>query len=128
MTETERRHFSRIDFNTPVKLNCNQQTWTCTLVDISLKGALVKFQVIPDLSSNELFELIVPLSEGNNGVSIRMEVTLAHIKPPNAGFLCKNIDIESIAHLRRLMELNLGDMDLVNREIADLGKKFEPGA
>jgi hypothetical protein len=56
-----------------------------------------------------------------------MEVTLAHIKPPNAGFLCKNIDIESIAHLRRLMELNLGDMDLVNREIADLGKKFEPG-
>jgi hypothetical protein len=37
------------------------------------------------------------------------------------GLHCRHIDIESLAHLRRLIELNLGDPALLERELAALG-------
>jgi hypothetical protein len=33
---------------------------------------------------------------------------------------CTEIDLDSITHLRRLLELNLGDPDLIERELSDL--------
>jgi len=34
---------------------------------------------------------------------------------------CLSIDLDSITHLRRLLELNLGDPQLVERELLQLG-------
>jgi hypothetical protein len=39
------------------------------------------------------------------------------------GFVCRHIDLESISHLRRLVELNLGDESLLERELAALGEE-----
>ncbi|MFQ5561176.1 MAG: PilZ domain-containing protein [Nitrospinota bacterium] len=117
----ERRNFSRIDFDTPARLFLDKHRYDCILVDISLKGALLSFEEMPDFKEEEILDLEVDLSSGEQGVTIKMNVSLAHVRELRAGFYCKNIDIESISHLRRLMELNLGDIELVNREIADLG-------
>ena len=38
------------------------------------------------------------------------------------GFVCRHIDVDSISHLRRLVELNLGDEALLERELAALGE------
>ncbi len=35
-------------------------------------------------------------------------------------FRCEHIDIDSITHLKRLIELNLGDEALLHRELAHL--------
>jgi hypothetical protein len=38
----------------------------------------------------------------------------------HAGVLCRSIDLESITHLRRLIEVNLGDPAASDRELKAL--------
>jgi hypothetical protein len=49
-----------------------------------------------------------------------MQGELVHREGHQVGLRCREIDIESIAHLRRLVELNLGDEDLLERELSAL--------
>jgi hypothetical protein len=51
-----------------------------------------------------------------------MKAVVAHIEKGSAGFRCDKIEAESAVHLRRLVELNLGDEELLHRELAALGK------
>ena len=50
-----------------------------------------------------------------------MQGTITHIEETHMGIRCDQIDMESISHLRRLAELNLGDAQLVERELEALG-------
>jgi hypothetical protein len=45
---------------------------------------------------------------------------LAHVEAGHAGVLCRSIDLESITHLRRLIEVNLGDPAASERELKAL--------
>jgi hypothetical protein len=36
------------------------------------------------------------------------------------GLQTEHIDLDSISHLRRLIELNVGDADILNRELGEL--------
>jgi hypothetical protein len=49
-----------------------------------------------------------------------MSVELVHKEKGRLGFKCKHIDIDSITHLRRLVELNLGNADMLERELSAL--------
>jgi hypothetical protein len=49
-----------------------------------------------------------------------MQVKLTHEDPGQLGFVCQYIDLDSISHLRRLIELNLGDQEELDRELAAL--------
>ncbi len=53
--------------------------------------------------------------------AITMSVNWRHNNKGQVGFECVHIDIDSISHLRRLVELNLGDDTLLERELAALG-------
>ena len=46
-----------------------------------------------------------------------MQTAVAHIDANSVGFICEHIDLDSISHLKRLVELNLGDEDLLHREL-----------
>lgn len=117
----ERRHFSRIPFDAPVTLRApgGGRRWESQLLDISLKGALVKHPADWDCTIGDAVSLEVPLGVG--AASIHMDVVVAHVEPQRLGLRCAHIDIDSIAHLRRLVELNLGDPELLNREFSSLG-------
>ena len=52
-----------------------------------------------------------------------MEVVLTRTLQDHLGFVCRHIDLDSISHLRRLVELNLGDESLLERELAALGQE-----
>jgi hypothetical protein len=54
----------------------------------------------------------------NVGTSIRMEVTIVHHMANYYGLVCREIDLDSVTHLRRLVELNLGDEAMAEREFA----------
>lgn len=116
---SERRHFTRILFNAPVRIITNNKVWDGTLVDLSLKGALVRRPAGWSARDGERMQLEVPLDA--QSVVIRMEIDQAHQESDRVGFMCKHIDIDSITHLRRLMELNMGDVELLNRELSGLG-------
>lgn len=118
--ETNRRQFSRIQFNTPGRLFFPGGECSVEVLDLSLKGALVQAEVPLDLREGQRCTLRVAL--GANGEGIRMEAQVAHRQGQEAGLRCVEIDLDSITHLRRLVELNLGDESLLNRELEYLSR------
>ena len=49
-----------------------------------------------------------------------MEARVVHVEGRYAGLRCLAIDLDSVTHLRRLVELNLGDPALLERELSAL--------
>lgn len=114
----DKRKFSRIPFDTNIHLVSAEGSWNCPLLDISLKGLLVTTPAGWKAKTGDHY-LAEMLTE-NSDATIRMEVSVMHIEGNHTGFRCEHIDLDSISHLRRLVELNLGDSDILERELSEL--------
>ena len=117
MTEN-RRQFSRIQFQTEARLSLPQGESSVEVLDLSLKGALVRSEQTPDNAVGSSGTLLVRLDEMET--IIHMEITVTHQNGNDFGLSCHEIDLDSITHLRRLVELNLGDEALLERELSKL--------
>lgn len=115
---TDQRRFSRVTFEADSSLHLGGSTLAAHLLDISLKGALVTLGDghAPPLGAPATLELRLT---GSN-VVIRMQVTVAHLDESRVGLRCESIDLDSISHLRRLIELNSGDPQSIERELSAL--------
>ena len=120
-TTDDKRKFSRIPFDTNVHLVSAEGSWDCQLLDISLKGLLVTTPAGWRSKAGDHY--LVEMLTDNQEATIRMEVSVMHTEDNHAGFRCEHIDLDSIAHLRRLMELNLGDPDILDRELSELSHR-----
>lgn len=114
----DKRHFSRIPFVTDVHLVSAEGSWNVKLIDISLKGVLTTIPGGRHIKVGDHY-LIEMLTE-SDAASIRMEVSVVHVGDQHMGCRCEHIDLDSISHLRRLVELNLGDSEILDREISEL--------
>lgn len=119
----ERRKFSRILFDANAYLDQAESTWRTTILDLSLNGALVE---IPETFSdtqngNITLEFVLPDSD----IQLVMNTKIVHKTSKHLGLRCLHIDVESISHLRRIIELNLGDAELLNRELEMLTQPEE---
>jgi hypothetical protein len=116
----ERRRFSRIPFDATAHLNSHKGELhlNCHVIDISLVGVLITTPEgwLGDISDQYTIDLL--LDDGQ--LVIKMDTEVAHIADNTIGFQCKHIDLDSISHLIRLVELNLGDEALLHRELAAL--------
>lgn len=115
---SEKRQFHRISFDAPCELHALERVWITEVLDISLKGVLVKRPKGWDVPLSQPCEVIIHLDEGQAGIV--MAVELKHIEAHRLGFKCEYIDLDSATHLKRLVELNLGDQVLLEREFAHL--------
>lgn len=115
---TNRRQFSRIAFHAPAELVTGHSQSDVVVLDLSLKGALVRLPVGHTLAMGENCSLRVRLGELD--ASIRMQGTIAHVEGLYIGLACRNLDLDSATHLRRLVELNLGEPALLERELGAL--------
>ncbi len=113
----ERRRFSRVLFDAHVELAQGDFHWRASLLDISLKGLLLQ-QKLPD-NINHLEPILVKVLLTDQA-TIAMSVMVAHQHHNQLGLSCESIDIDSISHLRRLIELNLGDASAADRELFEL--------
>jgi len=113
-----RRRFHRILFDTAASVKATNKTYQCNIIDISLKGALISQPAHWDEAPGDEVVLEIKLSE--DGTQITMQGEVAHVEPGQIGIRCNQIDIDSISHLRRLAELNVGDAELIERELAAL--------
>ena len=114
----ERRHYSRIAFHAPARLVLADGNIDVVVLDISLKGALIDLPANESVVLDATGTLHVILTEMDDQISMSIRVT--HSKGHHAGLLCHAIDIDSVTHLRRLVELNLGDPELLERELSAL--------
>ena len=113
----ERRQFWRATFRSPVELADAGGSSAGDLIDISLKGALVKVSNLWRGAVGDPCHLRLRLAEG---AVIAMRATVAHVEGRRIGLRCESIDVDSITHLRRLVSLNAGDQNLLDRELAAL--------
>ncbi|ACA87799.1 PilZ domain-containing protein [Shewanella woodyi] len=112
----ERRQFSRILFNTTANLNQGENMWATKIHDLSLNGALIDKPM--DFEPKE-GTITLGFSLPDSDIELRMEATLVYSTERLLGLKCFHIDVDSISHLRRMLELNLGDASLLNRELAN---------
>lgn len=144
-----RRSFSRIEFQSGARLLTAAGALPVTVLDLSLKGALLGWQgALPALGDACALCLDLDAGAGTGAASapapaaapagtiaagedddqpcIRMLAEVVHIEPASAlapacvGLRCSSLDLDSATHLRRLVELNLGDPALLERELATL--------
>jgi hypothetical protein len=114
----EKRRFTRIPFNATAHVVSANGSWYSKLIDVSLKGALITCPQDWEAELGEHFLLEVILD--NSDVVISMEASVAHIDEEKVGFDCINIGLDSISHLRRLIDFNLGSEELLERELHSL--------
>ena len=114
----ERRHFIRVSFDAPAQLATADQTLSVHVLDLSLKGALVAVAPGTLLHAGALCHLTIPLTSTSDHIAMSAEV--AHVEGHFAGLLCRGIDLDSVTHLRRLIELQLGAPALLERDLAEL--------
>jgi hypothetical protein len=118
---SERRKFSRVLFNAHVELAQHEFHWRASLLDISLKGILIQQPLPEHIDPEQPILVKVILSDC---ASIAMTVHVAHEHLNQTGLRCVSIDIDSVTHLRRLIELNLGDTAAAERELSELASDY----
>lgn len=118
-----RRQFTRILFSIKATLyieeQLEEQAFPVSIHDISLNGALVTNPANTSLQG-KLGRLTFSL--GDTDALVEMHIGVIHQEADTVGLQCNAIDIDSVTHLRRLVELNLGDQSQLEKELSQLSK------
>lgn len=120
----ERRQFVRVSFDAPAQLATPQGTFSVHVLDLSLKGALITAPASVQLQRGMQCQLTLALTETGSHIAMSTEIT--HVEGLHTGLLCRGIDLDSVTHLRRLIELQLGDPALLERDLAELMAAVSP--
>jgi len=113
-----RRQFTRILFSIKATLTVDEHSYPVSIHDISLNGALVTTPQAEKKLKGQLGTLKFTLDDNESDVI--MHIAIVHQEPEETGLQCNAIDIDSITHLRRLIELNLGNEEQLNKELSQL--------
>lgn len=118
-----RRQFTRILFSIKAEVVIEDITYPVSILDISLNGVLVTAIESEKTLKGKLGVLYILLSDNTSEVT--MDIAVIHEEAQETGLQCNAIDIDSVTHLRRLIELNLGDSDQLNKELDQLSHIIE---
>lgn len=114
----QRRKHYRLQAPRQCELIYENQRYPTRLLDLSLRGALVEAPPGLKPGVGHAYRLEIPLEDSEG--KIAMEVAPVHEENGRMGLTCFSIDVESMTHLRRLLELNLGDPGLIEQELRRL--------
>ena len=121
---TERRRFSRIIYQVPALIEQNDLAMQAMIQDLSLHGLLLKVEDAKPLDS--LLPVEVGFSFIQSEQTIQLSAGIVSIAGNEIRLKISNIDIENISQLKRFIELNVGNNEILNRELehlSDLGEE-----
>ena len=113
-----RRQFTRILFSIKAEIEIEKNIYHVSIHDISLNGALITVIESEQSLKGKQGTLHFLLSDDESEVN--MNITVVHEKANETGLQCNAID--SVTHLRRLVELNLGNNEQLNKELSQLSR------
>ncbi|MDA3811216.1 MAG: PilZ domain-containing protein [Spirochaetaceae bacterium] len=117
----EHRRFNRADFHTKGFFEFNDSNVEFKIINISLNGILVETEAQEKITLDTVTTLIIKLSSSE--IQINTKAILLHKEDKHLGFRFEEIDVESMIHLRRLVELNSDSADQIAEELYFLRKK-----
>ncbi|MFW1676568.1 PilZ domain-containing protein [Pontibacter sp. JAM-7] len=116
--EANRRRFTRIHFDAKTEIMQGGIDYPVTLIDISFKGVLVSAEnQLPVAPGDQVSVTIHVLGDD---LTIQAPLTLKHQHDSRYGFVLGQLDLDSLTLLRRIVELNLGEEALLERELEQL--------
>ncbi len=118
MTGKQNRRFHRVKFFADAELKSNSQSWATYILDISLNGVLIKIPHDCKLEIDQDCTLSIELD--GSDATIEIAAYIRHLHEDKAGLCIHHIDLESISHLKRIIELNSGDTESLNRELSEI--------
>lgn len=110
------RHFRRIPFAAEVTLTVGLDVWSGELLDVAMKGAMVGTETPLPLSLGAKYSLCISLAE--TPIVLNFETELVHSEESRYGFKFISEDLETLTHLRKLIELNTGDAEATRSELS----------
>lgn len=116
-----RRKFQRVLFKHEATLQVNEQHWSTQIIDLSLHGFSCTVPNDFPFMLDQPVTLTLTLDPQHE---IRMEAKLVRKQQASLGMRCMLIDIDSISELRRLVQLNLADEVLLDRDIEQLAQSL----
>jgi hypothetical protein len=123
----DKRRFQRIPFDAEVKVYIdNHPPLIGVLQDISLKGALIAVSpndTMPLVQSS--CDITINTTQGDLIIELSAQVSYVHAKLHTFGVNITKLEIESASHLRRLVEVNLGSEEALQRELSNLISAME---
>ncbi len=120
----ERRKFSRVIYQVPTEISQGQVNVSGSVQDLSLHGLLIQCDKLQQLRTDIPVQVSFKLE--NSDINIQLEATIVSTINTSMRLRIEHLDIDSISHLKRLVELNVGDDELLYREIehlTDLGSE-----
>lgn len=101
----DRRRFSRVPCDAPVRVHLDGCVWPSQLVDASLKG--VALSVPASLKVDTGVQLDIRILLGPD-ITLRLVGTVVHAQQGRLGVRWDRIPLASLRYLRRVVELNDG--------------------
>ena len=109
------RRFERADFKVKGFVTYGDDDFPVDVVNVSLKGVLVESSssLMAEMGKSCHLRISLP----HSAISIETESRLVHNENKRYGFRFDSIEAEGMIHLRRLLELNLGSEEEIEREL-----------
>jgi hypothetical protein len=111
----DERRFRRITFATKIELVTGPRRQSCQLLDIALKGALLESAEPLPLPLGTRAQLILTLPDSE--IVLEFDAELVHREENHLGFEFIHEDLQTLTHLRTLLELNTGDPEGIRSEL-----------
>jgi len=109
------RHFRRIPFEAEVTLKAEQGICTGQLLDVALKGAMIGTETPIPFKPGDKCSLCIALP--GTPISLDFQAELVHSEGLSYGFKFISENLETLTHLRKLIELNTGDAEATRSEL-----------
>lgn len=116
----EKRRFSRVPLKVICRLTHKEHSVYADLVDISLKGALVEVNDKLSLATGNTCFLNITLCSAE--ITLDFETEVVHMTDDLIGLRFDHMDVDTMIHLRTLLEANTGDPDRIRDELNFLVK------
>lgn len=129
MPGTDQRHFQRLSLPLPVEVYWQENGHRAQIVDLSLKGVMFELpNPHPDVdqlaaavaNAQHPVVTVVLLSDPEHIELLHVDVQLLHQAQNRFGGEWVNIEVDDLANLRQIMDLNLGDDRRIERELSEL--------
>jgi hypothetical protein len=112
----QNRRFRRIPFVAEVTLSNGQNDWSGELLEVAMKGALIGTSTPLPLDIGSKCNLSITLP--GTPISLEFQAELRHCEGEQYGFKFISETLETLTHLRKLIELNTGDAEATRSELS----------
>jgi len=102
-----KRQFSRIACDEIIIAKIGANAFIARIVDLSLRGALIRFADDVEISSGDICLIVFRLKD--SGIFLKFTAEVLHMRNNLAGVKFVDVDLDTLTHLRSLLEARTAD-------------------